>query len=59
MLFGHLLEHLVAVGTLRVNDADGHRYVFSGEPGASVTIRLHDRALGRKLFLNPTAHIGR
>src|SRR5215472_9693832 len=58
MLFGHLLEHLVAVGTLRVLDADGSSYVFSGAPGPSVTVRLHDRALGRKLFLNPRLHLG-
>jgi cyclopropane-fatty-acyl-phospholipid synthase len=58
MLLAHLLGHVITAGTLRVLDADGQSHVFSGDPGPSVTIRLHDRALGRKLFLNPRLHLG-
>jgi cyclopropane-fatty-acyl-phospholipid synthase len=58
MLLAQLLGHLITIGTLRVIDADGETYVFAGEPGPEVTIRLHDRALGRKLFLNPRLHVG-
>jgi cyclopropane-fatty-acyl-phospholipid synthase len=58
MLFAHLLGHIITAGSLRVLDADGQSYVFSGEAGPSATIRLHDRALGRKLFLNPRLHLG-
>ncbi|HEX3499379.1 MAG TPA: cyclopropane-fatty-acyl-phospholipid synthase family protein [Stellaceae bacterium] len=58
MLLAHLLGHLITIGTLRVIDADGEVYVFSGEAGPEVTVRLHDRALGRKLFLNPRLHVG-
>lgn len=58
MLFAHLLGHLITVGTLRVITAEGQSYVFAGASGASVTIRLHDRALNRKLFLNPRLHLG-
>jgi cyclopropane-fatty-acyl-phospholipid synthase len=58
MLFAHLLGHLITVGTLRVIDARGERYVFGGDLGRSVTIRLHDRSLHRKLFLNPRLYMG-
>jgi cyclopropane-fatty-acyl-phospholipid synthase len=58
MLFSHLLRHLITIGTLRVIDSDGGTHVFSGEAGPEVTIRLHDRALHRKLFLNPRLYTG-
>jgi cyclopropane-fatty-acyl-phospholipid synthase len=58
MLLAHLLRHLITIGTLRVIDAAGKTYVFAGEPGPEVTIRLHDRALGRRLFLNPRLYLG-
>jgi cyclopropane-fatty-acyl-phospholipid synthase len=32
--------------------------VFSGAPGPEVTIRLHNRALNRKLFFNPRLYAG-
>ena len=34
------------------------RHVFSGAPGPRVTMRLTDRSLYRKLFLNPELHAG-
>jgi cyclopropane-fatty-acyl-phospholipid synthase len=58
MLLAHLLGHLVTIGTLRVTAAGGQSYVFSGAPGPSVAMRLHDAALNRKLFINPRLHLG-
>jgi cyclopropane-fatty-acyl-phospholipid synthase len=53
-----MLRSFVRVGTLRVIDADGRIHVFAGAPGPSVTMRLTDRSLYRKLFLNPELHAG-
>ena len=53
MLVGVFLKSLVTVGTLRVIDANGKLHEFSGSPGPSVTIRLHDRSLHTRLFFNP------
>jgi cyclopropane-fatty-acyl-phospholipid synthase len=59
MLFlTHMLKAFVRVGTLTVIDADGRRHVFAGAPGPAVTMRLTDRALYRKLALNPELHAG-
>ena len=53
MLVGVFLKSLVTVGTLRVIDANGKLHEFSGSPGPSVTVRLHDRSLHTRLFINP------
>ena len=53
MLVGVFLKSLVTVGTLRVIDANGKLHEFSGSPGPSVTVRLHDRSLHTRLFFNP------
>ena len=58
MLLAHLLRHLVRQGTLRVIDARGIVHSFAGGPGPVITIRLHDRALARRLFLNPRLYLG-
>jgi cyclopropane-fatty-acyl-phospholipid synthase len=58
MLLAYLLRHLVRQGTLRVVDAHGTVRSFAGEPGPTITIRLHDTALGYKLFLNPRLYLG-
>ncbi|MEE9140948.1 MAG: cyclopropane-fatty-acyl-phospholipid synthase family protein [Alphaproteobacteria bacterium] len=52
-LLSYFLRHLIGIGTLRVIDARGKLHEFSGTPGPAVTIRLHDRSLHRRLFLNP------
>src|SRR5262245_39641875 len=57
-LLTHMLKAFVRVGTLTVIDANGRRHVFAGAPGPSVTMRLTDRALYRKLALNPELHAG-
>ena len=54
----HMLRSFVRVGTLKVIDADGRAHIFAGAPGPSVTMRLTDRSLYRKLFLNPELHAG-
>jgi cyclopropane-fatty-acyl-phospholipid synthase len=46
-------------GTLRVIDADGRLHIFSGtEPWQTVTMRFHDRAVDRQLFLNAQLKFG-
>ncbi|MBM3950076.1 MAG: class I SAM-dependent methyltransferase [Rhodospirillales bacterium] len=57
-LLSRLLTHLIRVGTLTVTDAGGGRHVFSGAPGPAVAIRLHDPALPRRLFFNPSLALG-
>jgi len=53
-LLSSLLTGFVRNGTLRLTDANGRRYVFGGaKPGPAVSVRLHDRSLHTKLFLNP------
>ncbi len=53
MLATHFLRYLIRIGSLTVIDAAGRSHCFSGGPGPSVTVRLHDRALHRRLLLNP------
>jgi cyclopropane-fatty-acyl-phospholipid synthase len=55
----HMLKSFVRVGTLTVIDADGQRHVFAGAPGGpQATMRLTDKSLYHKLFLNPELHAG-
>src|SRR6266704_323937 len=54
----HMLRSFVRIGTLTVIDADGHSHVFSGTQSPKVTMRLTDRSLYHKLFLNPELHAG-
>ncbi len=58
MLLAHLLRHLVREGTLRVYDADGNLEVFSGAPGRTITMRLHDKAVAPQLFFNGKLKLG-
>ena len=58
MLLSYLLRRLVRRGTLDVIDAGGRMHRFAGEPGPSLTVRLHDPALEWKLFLNPRLYVG-
>jgi cyclopropane-fatty-acyl-phospholipid synthase len=54
----HMLKSFVRVGTLKVIDAEGRTHVFAGSPGPQATMRLTDRSLYHKLFLNPELHAG-
>jgi cyclopropane-fatty-acyl-phospholipid synthase len=58
LLLTHMLKAFVRVGTLTVVDADDRRHVFAGAPGPTVTMRLTDRSLYRKLAFNPELHAG-
>ncbi|MGH6962669.1 MAG: class I SAM-dependent methyltransferase, partial [Dongiaceae bacterium] len=53
MLAAHFLRYLIRIGSLAVIDAMGRTHRFSGGPGPSVTVRLHDRALHHRLLFNP------
>lgn len=58
-LLSSLLRSFVKRGRMRVFDADGKLLEFgSGDNGPTVTIRLHDKALQRALFLNPELAAG-
>jgi cyclopropane-fatty-acyl-phospholipid synthase len=53
-LLSNLLRRFIREGTLRVRDADGELHVFGDRlPGPNVAIRLNDRKLYTKLFINP------
>ena len=58
MLLSYLLRRLIVRGTFRVIDHRGRLHVFDGEPGPTVTIRLHDAGVARALFLNPRLKLG-
>ena len=58
MLLGFLLGKLIRKGTLRVIDAQGGVHSFLGDTGPTLTIKLHDPALERRLFLNPRLYLG-
>jgi len=56
-LIDRLLGRAIQAGTLEIVDADGERHIFGGgRPHAAV--RLHDRALVRRLALNPKLALG-
>jgi cyclopropane-fatty-acyl-phospholipid synthase len=57
MLLALLFERIVTKGRLRVVDASGTPHDFAGAPGPSAAIRLHDRALHRKLVVRPRLYL--
>ena len=59
MLFAEVLRGLIRKGQLSIVDANGECHTI-GDPssGPSVTIRLHDRALHRRLLFNPRLAVG-
>lgn len=58
MLLSKLLNRMIRVGTLNIIDANGNRHKFAGAPGPEATVRIHDKALHQKLFINPDLHMG-
>ena len=53
-LLSNLLRGFIRQGTLRVRDVEGKVHVFGDIlPGPDVAIRLHDRKLYSRLFINP------
>lgn len=58
MLFGRALRYITAVGSLKLTDARGRTYEFTGSDGPRVVVRLGDASLNRKILTNPFLHIG-
>ena len=58
MLLSKLLNRMIRVGTLNIIDANGQLHRFAGSPGPEATVRLHDKSLHRKLFINPDLYLG-
>ena len=58
MLLAHLLRHIIRRGRLTVIDAAGRSYSFGELPGPVSTIRLHSKALERRMFFNPRMAVG-
>ena len=53
-LLANLLQRFIRHGALRIRDVGGKTHVFGNQlPGPDVTVRLHDRKLYTKLFINP------
>jgi cyclopropane-fatty-acyl-phospholipid synthase len=58
MLLDYKLHNVVRWGSLHLIDAAGGVHRFSGDAGPTVTVRLHDASLHRKLFFNPRLYLG-
>ena len=58
MLLAVLLKSMIKTGTLTLVDAGGRTHRFGDMEEPRVTVRLHDRALHTRLFLNPMLAAG-
>ncbi|MEZ5666213.1 MAG: cyclopropane-fatty-acyl-phospholipid synthase family protein [Alphaproteobacteria bacterium] len=59
MLLAHLMSDLIKVGQLTMIDATGKTHVFGPPDGSpAATIRIHDKAMHRKLFMRPQLYFG-
>ena len=59
MILAKGLRRLIRAGSMTLIDARGTTHRIVGDaPGPDVTVRLHDRALHRKLALNPRLRVG-
>ncbi len=59
MLLVRALDRLVQVGALTIIDANGRRHEVGGRvDGKRATVRLHDRALHRRLLFDPYLGVG-
>lgn len=59
MLLDKLLKRLIKAGSLTIIDADGESKTVKGaEDGPTVTIHIHDKAVQRRLFFNPSLTLG-
>ena len=57
-LLNSMMSGFVKVGQLTIVDADGKTHVHGPGGAPSATIRIHDKALYRTLFLNPELRAG-
>ncbi len=58
MLLAKLLNRAIRKGTLNVIDAGGKTHCFVGTPSPEVTVRLYNRALEYRLYINPDLAMG-
>ncbi|HLZ67232.1 MAG TPA: class I SAM-dependent methyltransferase, partial [Aliidongia sp.] len=58
MLLAHLLRHIIRRGRLTLIDSAGRSYSFGEPPGPVAAIRVHTRALERRMFWNPRIAVG-
>jgi len=58
MLFNFFLKSFVRVGTLTVIDHRGNSHVFSATPTPAITLRLHNKAIERRLAFAPSFALG-
>lgn len=58
MLFERALRYITAVGSLKLTDAGGQVYEYSGLEGPRVSVRLLDASLNRKFITNAWLRIG-
>lgn len=53
-----MLKSFIKIGTLKIIDAHGKVSVFSGKGGKTVTIKLHNKEVERKLLWQPEMALG-
>src|ERR1051326_8576341 len=53
MLLARALDKVIRTGRLGLEDAHGGRHRFTGAPGPSASVKLHDASLHWKLLLQP------
>ena len=58
MVLAVLLKSMIKTGTLTLVDAGGRTHLFGDREEPRVTVRLHDRALHTRMFLNPMLAVG-
>ena len=59
MLLDGLLKGLIKAGSLTIIDTAGKSNTFKGaKDGPSITMRIHDKAVQRRLFFNPSLTLG-
>jgi cyclopropane-fatty-acyl-phospholipid synthase len=58
MVLSGLLEKVMRVGTLTIIDAAGRAHCFAASPEPEVTVRLHEKFVEYRLFLNPDLALG-
>ncbi len=58
MLMARLFSGFIRHGDLTIIDVDGKAHSFGDGEGLSVTVRIHDKALQRKIFFTPKLTVG-
>ncbi|MEH6525013.1 MAG: cyclopropane-fatty-acyl-phospholipid synthase family protein [Sneathiella sp.] len=58
ILLPQMLTRLIKQGTLTVIDCENRVRVYKGEPGPTVTMKLHNHSVARKLAIYPKLYLG-